>query len=659
MGDQPDRLSRPRSSRQRYRGFVQDYRQQRLDEKAEAEKNGKPAEEAAKADEAADAQPERRGKRREYLREYMRRLWPHRYAVAAVFVFALGVAALEMIEPLFMRFMIDRVLLNDQIDSAARVTRLHLAGAVFLGVIVVSKLLSILKDYRQRILNVRVMLSLRRALFDRFLHLPLPKLWDMKTGGILSRLSGDIDTTTGLMQMAIVSPSLSIIRLAIAVGILVTLNWRLALMALAIIPGIMLLSFASARRIRPIYRSVRKDVEEIDGRVGETFSGIRVVRAFGGERRENLDYMRGRHTVLRKELFAHRRELVLWTSWGLLMAGVNVVIVWYGGYLNLVGRATIGDIMAFQWYTFLLLNPVWNIVNSFSELQRSLAAMERVFEVLGMEGDKPDRPGAIDAPEVVNEIRFEDVEFEYREGRPVVREFNVDVRGGSVVALVGRSGAGKTTVTDLVARFHDPTRGRILVNGVDIRDFRLRSYRDLLAIVQQDVFLFDGSVRDNIAYGRHDATDAEIEDAARRANAHEFIEKLPIGYETFVGERGVKLSGGQQQRLAIARAILADPQILILDEATSNLDTESEQLIQASMATLLAGRTTFVIAHRLSTIRMADLILLQEDGRVIERGTHQQLMDARGTYHEMVLRQMEFDGKKGEELWSDGSPVIR
>jgi ATP-binding cassette subfamily B protein/subfamily B ATP-binding cassette protein MsbA len=661
MIDQPARLARPRSSRQRYQGFVHDYRQRRLDEKAEAEKNGKPLEVAAKAEEAAaaEAQPERRGKRREYLREYMRWLWPHRFTVASVFLLALGVAALEMIEPLFMRFMIDRVLLNDQLDTASRLPRLHLAGAVFLGVIVVSKLFSILKDYRQRILNVRVMLSLRRALFDRFLHLPLPKLWDMKTGGILSRLSGDIDTTTGLMQMAIVSPSLSIIRLAIAVGILVTLNWRLALMALAIIPGIMLLSFASARRIRPIYRSVRKDVEEIDGRVGETFSGIRVVRAFGGERRENLDYMRGRHTVLRKELFAHRRELVLWTSWGLLMAGVNVVIVWYGGYLNVVGRATIGDIMAFQWYTFLLLNPVWNIVNSFSELQRSLAAMERVFEVLGMEDDKPDRAGAKDAPRVVDEIRFEDVEFEYREGRPVVREFNVAVTGGSVVALVGRSGAGKTTVTDLVARFHDPTRGRIVVNGIDIRDFRLRTYRDLLAIVQQDVFLFDGSVRDNIAYGRHDAADAEIEDAARRANAHEFIEKLPQGYETFVGERGVKLSGGQQQRLAIARAILADPQILILDEATSNLDTESEQLIQASMATLLAGRTTFVIAHRLSTIRRADMILLMEDGRVIERGTHQQLMDARGTYHEMVLRQMEFDGKKGQELWSDGTPVIR
>src|SRR5262249_51445079 len=275
--------------------------------------------------------------------------------------------------------------------------------------------------------------------------------------------------------------------------------------------------------------------------------------------------------------------------------------VWFGGYLNVVGRASIGDIMAFQWYTFLLLNPVWNIVNSFSELQRSLAAMERVFEVLAMEDDKPDRPDAIDAPRVVREVRFDNAEFAYHEGRPVVRDFNVVVPGGSVVALVGRSGAGKTTVTDLAARFHDPTQGRILVNGVDIRDFRLRTYRDLLAIVQQDVFLFDGSVRDNIAYGRHLATDAEIEDAAHRANAHEFIVRLPDGYDTFVGERGVKLSGGQQQRLAIARAILAKPQILILDEATSNLDTESEQLIQASMATLLAGRTTFVIAHRLCT----------------------------------------------------------
>ena len=627
-------MSHPRSSRQRYRGFIEDYKHRRLDDISGA--TPAPGNGAA----PQEVTPERRTKRRQFVREYLRWLKPHRYAVAGVFALALMTAGLQMIEPLFMRYIIDRVLLNQSLDAASRLTRLNLAGGLFVVVIVLTSIINLSKDYRQRLLNVHVMLSLRRALFERLLHLPLPKLWDMKTGGILSRLTGDVDTTTGLLQMAIVSPSISIIRLIIAVGVLMALNWRLALMAMAVIPGAMLISFSSARRIRPIYRAVRKDVEQIDGRVGETFSGIRVVRAFGREMLEILDYMRGRHTVLRKELFAHRRELALWTSWGLLVSGVNVIIVWYGGYLNVQGGASIGDIMAFQWYTFLLMNPVWQIVNSFSELQRSLAAMERVFEILGMERDKPDRPDARDAPHVVHEIRFDNVEFEYREGRPVVSDFNVTVRGGSVIALVGRSGAGKTTVTDLVARFHDPTKGRILLNGADIREFKLKTYRELLALVQQDVFLFDGSVRDNIAYGRHNATDAEVEDAARRANAHEFIARLPEGYETFVGERGVKLSGGQQQRLAIARAILAKPQILILDEATSNLDTESEQLIQASMATLLAGRTTFVIAHRLSTIRRAHLILLMEDGKIIERGTHEELMAAQGLYHEMVMRQM-------------------
>ena len=637
-----------RSSRRRYLGFVEDYKQRRLDDSTETSEEKKQSDGSEK-DNGEPSQESKR-KRREYLRDYVRWLWPHRYAVAGLFVLALLAAALELIEPLFMRFIVDRVLLNNQLDSVSRLSHLHWAGILFVGVVIVSKLIETAKDYRQRLLNVRVMLSLRQSLFERLLHLPLPKLWDMKTGGILSRISGDVDTTTGLLQMALVSPAVSVIRLLIAVSMLMVLNWRLALTALAIIPGVTLMSFIFSRRIRPIYRSLRKDAEQIDGRVGETFSGIRVVRAFGRETRELFNYLLGRHTVLRKEMFAHRREMVLWTSWSLLLGAVNVVIVWYGGWLNIRGGASIGDIMAFQWYTFLLLNPVWNIVNSFSELQRSLAAMERVFEVLAMEGDKPDRPDAQDAPTVVHEIRFENVEFEYREGQPVVRDFNVTVPGGSVVALVGRSGAGKTTVTDLVARFHDPTRGRILLNSSDIRDFRLKTFRDLLAIVQQDVFLFDGSVRDNIAYGRHSATDAEVEDAARRANAHEFIVKLPQQYETFIGERGVKLSGGQQQRLAIARAILASPQILILDEATSNLDTESEQLIQASMATLLAGRTTFVIAHRLSTIRRADLILVLEEGRVIERGTHEQLMNARGGYYTMVLRQMESEGRQEEPL---------
>jgi ATP-binding cassette subfamily B protein/subfamily B ATP-binding cassette protein MsbA len=645
-------MSHPRSSRQRYRVFVEDYKHHRLDDVTRAD-DTPPAPDAGAAPSGAPAArwwPLGRGRQREYVRDYLRWLRPHRVAVGTVILLALFGAGLQMIEPLFMRFIIDRVLLNTGLDAAARLGRLHVAGLVFLAVVVVSNLTGMVKDYRQRLLNVRVMLSLRRALFERLLNLPLPRLWNMKTGGILSRLSGDVDTTTGFLQMALISPAISVVRLLIAVVILLNMNWRLAVTAMAVIPGAMLISFGSAGRVRPIYRSMRKDTEQIDGRVGETFSGIRVVRAFGREVLELLEYLRGRHTVIRKELFAHRRELALWTSWGVLIAGVTVIIVWYGGYLNVMGRATVGDIMAFQWYTFLLLNPVWNIVNSFSEMQRSLAAMERVFEVLAMEDDKPDRPGARDAPTVVQEVRFEHVDFAYREGQPVVRDFDVTVPGGTVVALVGRSGAGKTTVTDLVARFHDPTRGRILVNATDLRDLKLKTYRDLLAVVHQDVFLFDGSVHDNIAYGRHDATAADVEDAARRANAHEFIARLPGGYDTFIGERGVKLSGGQQQRLAIARAILAEPQILILDEATSNLDTESEQLIQASMATLLAGRTTFVIAHRLSTIHRADLILLMEDGRIVERGTHEELMRAGGMYRDMVRRQMEAHAPDTEEI---------
>ncbi|CAG0951435.1 partial putative ABC transporter ATP-binding protein, partial [Anaerolineae bacterium] len=313
MTDLPP-TSRPHSSRQRYRRFVEDYRHARLDLETDARRGAGDATEAAR----------RKGRRREYIREYLRWLGPHRYRVGFVFFLAIAAAAFQLIEPLFMRHLVDQVLLRTDLDPATRLTKLNLVGGTFLAVIILSNLMVMAKDYRQRLLNVRVMLSLRRSLFDRFLHLPLPTLWDMKTGGILSRLTGDIDTTTGLLQMAVISPSIAVIRLLVAVVILLNLNWRLALMAIAVIPGAMLISFASARRIRPIYRSVRKDVEEIDGRVGETFSGIRVVRAFGRERRELADYLGGRHTVLRKEMFAHRREMALWTSWGLLLGIVNV-----------------------------------------------------------------------------------------------------------------------------------------------------------------------------------------------------------------------------------------------------------------------------------------------------------------------------------------------
>jgi ATP-binding cassette subfamily B protein/subfamily B ATP-binding cassette protein MsbA len=620
-------MRRPHTSRQRYDLFRKAYKEHRTDELA------------ATDDAENRPQPATKAERRRYLVQYVKWLRPHVGALAFLLLLATVTAGLEMLPPLFLRYVVDRVLLVRDVSAGQRTGELHLVGGVFLAVIVLGRLVDALRSYRQRRLNAATMLSLRRALFERLLYLPLAKLSDLKIGGIIARLSGDVDTTSGMLQLAVVSPSLSLLRLIIAVTILFFLNWRLALTALAVVPGVMVISFIVSRRVRPIYRAIRQDKSDVEGRVGETFGGIRVVRAFRREMWEERDYAVGHQTALRKELFAHRRELLLWGGWGLLIALVDLVIVWYGGYLQIQGGASVGDIMAFQWYTFLLLNPIWQLVNSFSELQRSLAAMDRVFEVLALPTDKPDVADAVTAPSRIGEIRFEDVSFEYRPGEPVVSDFDLIVPGGAVVALVGRSGAGKTTVTDLVARFHDPTRGRITVDGTDIRQFFLHSYRELLGVVHQDVFLFDGTVRENIAYGRRGATEGDVVDALRRANALEFVAALPEGYESLIGERGVKLSGGQRQRLAIARAILADPQILILDEATSNLDTESEQLIQESFQDLLRGRTSFVIAHRLSTITHADIIVVMEQGKIIEQGSHDALMRGGGAYYAMVTRQ--------------------
>ena len=302
-------MSRPRSSHQRYLSFVQDYKRRCLDDTVEACENEQQLHDPTKS------RSKRPGKRRKYLRQYLRWLWPYRFATGMVLALALIGAGLQMLDPLFMRFIVDRVLLNSVLDAAARFRTLNLVGVLYLAVTVASNFVDALKGYRHRLLNARLMLALREPVFERLMHLPLPKLWDIKIGGILSRLTGDVDTTTELTQMAIVSPSVSIIRLIIVVVVLMALNWRLGLTALAIVPGLMLISFIAARRIRPIYRSLRKDAEEIDGQVGEVFSGIRVVRAFRREMRELFEYMRGRHTVVRKELFAQRRELLISTSW--------------------------------------------------------------------------------------------------------------------------------------------------------------------------------------------------------------------------------------------------------------------------------------------------------------------------------------------------------
>lgn len=572
-----------------------------------------------------------------YLRQYAGWLRPYAPRLTGLFSLAVVAALLDLVWPLLIKSMMDSLVGEGTPGGKLQwLLLMCFGGLILLGA---KQSIEMYRAYATAVVNAKLLFRLRRRLFAALLHLPLGKLGEFKSGGIVSRLGSDVDQVSGLVQQALIAPSVAILRIVLTISVLTYLSWQLALATLFALPPAAVMTFLWLRRVRPIYRSMIENRSAVDARVGETFGGIRVVRAFRWEKREAREYAVGSHTVIRKMLRANRVEFILENGWGLLIPLAVLVVVAYGGYLVIEGRGQIGDIFAFQIYAMLLLGPVIQVVSSVSQTQKSLAAMERVFDTLAEPMDKPDRPGAVEAPREIHEVRFEGVGFEYREGVPVLSGVDLKASGGMTVALVGASGAGKTTLTDLVCRFHDPTVGRITLNGLDLRDLKLASYRSLLAVVQQETFLFDGTVHDNIAYGRRRCTREDVIEAARRANAHEFISALPEGYDTQIGERGFKLSGGQRQRLSIARAMLADPKILILDEATSNLDTESEQLIQGALADLLRNRTTFVIAHRLSTITHADLIVVMERGRVVETGRHEELLTAQGAYFEMVERQ--------------------
>ncbi|MCI0365817.1 MAG: ABC transporter ATP-binding protein/permease, partial [Phycisphaerales bacterium] len=425
---------------------------------------------------------------------------------------------------------------------------------------------------------------------------------------------------------------------------LAVVDWRLLLGSLIFLPSVWLSHRTWIGRIRPLYRDIHATRQSIDSHATEAFGGIRVVRSFGRQRSEVSRF-------IRNDQFRARQEVHVWwwsrgidIAWSILIPVASAALLWYGGSRVLNGELTIGDLFLFLTYMMMLLEPVSVLASSATQFQTSLAALDRVLDVLAEPTEMPDVPDAVEVEpsRVAGRIAIRDLTFAYP-GAPtkVLDHIDLDVKPGQMVALVGPSGAGKTTLCNLIARFYDPTEGSIELDGSDLRQIQLESFRRLLGIVEQDIFLFDGTVAENIGYGRRDASMDQIIHFAKLANAHDFITSFPNGYDTIIGERGVKLSGGQRQRLAIARALLANPRILILDEATSNLDTENERLIQQSLHTLMKGRTSFVIAHRLSTIAHADRIIVLEGGRVVEQGTHDELMARSGRYRRMVQIQTE------------------
>jgi subfamily B ATP-binding cassette protein MsbA len=485
----------------------------------------------------------------------------------------------------------------------------------------------------------RSITEMRRRVQRHVSTLPVAFFDQTKTGALLSRVMTDAEGIRNLVGTGLVEVAGGLLTAALALGILFYLSVKLTVITMTVLSLFSAVLLYAFKTLRPLFRERSKINAEVSGRLAESFSGIRVVKAYRAERREALVFTKGVHRLFRNVAKTMMGFGAVSAFSTLLLGVVGVAIMWVGSHEVLAHRMTLGSFFSFTLYLGMLVGPVIQIVSIGSQITEAFAGLERIREIRD-EKPEDERDAVLEPlPRIVGDVEFDDVSFEYEEGVPVLRHVSFEARPGTSTALVGPSGAGKSTLIGLVAAFYRSTSGTVRVDGRDLSRVRLADYRTQLGVVFQENFLFDGTVLENIAFARPEASREDVLRAARIARCDDFIRELPEGYDTVVGERGVKLSGGQRQRVAIARAVLADPRILILDEATSSLDSESEAAIQEGLAELMKGRTTFVIAHRLSTIRNADTILVLEGGEIVERGNHRELLARGGRYFDLYTRQ--------------------
>jgi ABC-type multidrug transport system fused ATPase/permease subunit len=565
------------------------------------------------------------------LMEFLKKYWPM-WLLAFVCLSASTVFSLVI--PKMLGNGIDTVL------NSGRAATLIIAAAVILGSSALRGITGYGNRYFTQVISQRVAYDIRNKLYDHLQSLSFAYFDKAQTGQLMSRATVDIEATRIFISMGL----LQILQTTfLTVGIswlLISLDWRLALMTLAFVPLMAYRAVTTSRRLRPVWLKVQQLIASLGTTLQESLSGVRIVKSFAQEKAEDKKFADDAKKLYDTQIDAARIVAFNTPLMVFLIGAPTALVLWYGGHQVIAGSLTVGGIVQFIMYLGMLAMPIRALGMVTNMYSRSMSAGERIFEILDTKSQVKDKPDAVVLDKLKGRVAFEDVSFSYAENAPALHSINFSVEPGQLVALVGASGSGKSTIINLILRFYDVSGGRITMDGIDIRDIALSSLRKNIGTAQQDVFLFSTTIRNNIAYGMPEATLEQVTAAAKAAQIHDFIMSLPDGYETWVGERGHTLSGGEKQRVTIARAILKNPSVLILDEITSSVDAETERLIRKAVDELIKGRTTFIISHRLPIITNADLILVIKDGQIVERGKHQELMAGDTLYRRTYLSQL-------------------